>query len=134
MRASTDARVTAIIAHELGHLRSFSDPGTNQSDLNEGEAEANRYAELWGYPCVDNIYKTEECDELQKIARYGGMNWRIFYAKTSLRGEYFTCLCPGERFSVDQFPYEYGDDFEDTRSYITDRSKQPVKSARSTGS
>ena len=33
------------------------------------EAEANRYAELWGYQCVDSVYKTHECDELQTYAR-----------------------------------------------------------------
>ena len=50
MQASTDARVKAIIAHELGHIRSHCDPGINQDDQGLAEAEANRYAKTMGPP------------------------------------------------------------------------------------
>ena len=103
MRASTDARVKAIIAHELGHLRSYCDPNIEEYDDDQHEAEANRYAELWGYPCVEVLYKTKECDGLQQFSRQFGMRWRIFYFQ-GFHEKHFTCLKPGERIlGIDKF-------------------------------
>jgi hypothetical protein len=118
MQASTDARVKAIIAHELGHLRSHCDPGINQDDQGLAEAEANRYAKLWGHPFVCNIYKTKECDELQKFSRQLGMNWRIFCVDDFF-STHFTCLKPGERsLAKDSDFYDIGEDFEEVRDYM----------------
>ena len=119
MQASTDARVKAIIAHELGHLRSHCDPGINQDDQDLAEAEANRYAKLWGHPFVYNIYKTKECDELQKFSRQLGMSWRIFCVDEASSRTHFTCLKPGERFlAKDSDFYDIGEDFEEVRDYM----------------
>ena len=52
---------------------------------------------LWGHPFVYNIYKTKECDELQKFSRQLGMSWRIFCVDDFF-STHFTCLKPGERF------------------------------------
>ena len=118
MQASTDARVKAIIAHELGHLRSHCDPGINQDDQGLAEAEANRYAKLWGHPFVYNIYKTKECDELQKFSRQLGMSWRIFCVDDFF-STHFTCLKPGERFlAKDSDFYDIGEDCEEVRDYM----------------
>jgi len=124
MQASTDARVRAIIAHELGHLRSHCDLGINQDDQDLAEAEANYYAKLWGHPFVNNLYKTEECDELQKFSRQLGMSWCIFCVEEvlcvdDLCGTFFTCLKPGERFlAKDSDFYDIGEDFEEVRDYM----------------
>src|SRR5271157_5003458 len=118
MQASTDARVRAIIAHELGHLRSHCDLAINQDDQDLAEDEANRYAKLWGHPFVENLYKTEECDELQRFSRQLGMSWRIFYLH-GFYGTHFTCLKPGERFlaKASEF-YDIGEDVEEVRDYM----------------
>ena len=124
MQASTDARVRAIIAHELGHLRSHCDLGINQDDQDLAEAEANYYAKLWGHPLVNNLYKTEECDELQKFSRQLGMSWRIFCVEEvlcldDLCGTFFTCLKPGERFLAKDSDFcDIGVDFEEVRDYM----------------
>jgi hypothetical protein len=106
MQASTDARAKAIIAHELGHLRSRCDPEINQDDRDLAEHEADRYAKQWGHRLVDNVYKTGECDELQKFARHLSMSWRIFYVD-GFFGTHLTCLMPGDRIRA-KFP-----DFDD---------------------
>ena len=112
MQASTDARVKAIIANELGHLRSYCD----LEDMTE--ESANRYAELWGFPCVDSLYKTSECDELQKFARQVGMSWRIFYVDDFF-GTSFTCLKPGERVQAKYTEFiDIGADSEEVRDHM----------------
>jgi hypothetical protein len=120
MQASTDARVKAIIAHELGHLRSRCDPDFATYNYDQGEEEANRYVRLWGFPCVDGVYKTSECDELQKFARHLGMRWRIFYVD-GFFGEHFTALSPGERIGTKCHDFiDIGGDSEEVREYMRD--------------
>jgi hypothetical protein len=120
MLTSTDARVKAIIAHELGHLRSFYDRGSNLYDDDQLEKEANRYAELWGFPCVDSVYKTSECDELQELARQLGMRWRILYVD-GFFGSYFTALTPGERIGTKYFDFvDIGENREQASDCIRD--------------
>jgi hypothetical protein len=120
MQTSTDARVKAIIAHELGHLRSFYDPGINLNDYDQLEREANGYAELWGFPCVDGVYKTRECDELEKFARHLDMRWRIFYVN-GFFNECFTALSPGERIGTKCHDFiDIGGDSEEVRDEMRD--------------
>jgi len=120
IQASTDARVKAVIAHELGHLRSYCDPDNNQHDCDLAEDEANSYAQLWGFPCVDNLYKTSECDELQKFVRHLGMRWRIFYVD-GFFGSHFTCLMPRERMEAKYSDFlDIGDNGEEVRDYMRD--------------
>ena len=131
MQASTDARAKAIIAHELGHLRSFCDPDICEKGLDQWEAEANRYAELWGYQCVDSLYKTDECDELQKYARQLGMSWRIFYLD-GFFGKHFTCLKPGERIRLNDSDFiDLGADAKDVREHMRDLNPKYWVSHRS---
>ena len=112
MQASTDAQVRAIIAHELAHLRSYCD----LEDLTEDGA--NRYTELWGFRCVDNLYKTRECDELQKFARQLGTSWRIFYVDGFI-GNHFTCLMPGDRIRAKYREFDdIGAGSEDVRDHM----------------
>ena len=117
MRVCTDARVQAIIAHELGHIRSHCDPDTDQKDVIQCEEEAHRYAELWGYRCVDNIYKTDECDELDKIARHDGINYHFFYAHCDY-GHFLAGEALQSRLDVTMLYQEPFDDFEDARDWL----------------
>ncbi len=91
-----------------------------QPTANRGGIPVYRYAELWGYQCVDSLYKTHACDELQKYARQLGMSWRIFYLDWSF-GEYFTCLKPGERIRLNDFDLDdLGADAEEVRKGMRD--------------
>jgi hypothetical protein len=120
MQASTGAGVKAVIAHELGHLRSYCDPDNHQHDCDLAEDEANSYAQLWGFPFVDNLYKTSDCDDLQKFARHLGMRWRIFFVD-GFFGSHFTCLRLGERMEAKYSDFlDIGDNAEEVREYMRD--------------
>lgn len=110
---STDERVKAIIAHELGHLRGHADP--EWSD--DGEAIANLYARLWGYKQAEGVYTTEESLELEHLAHSLGLNWQIFLWHCEPT-EYFIYLRPQQKLKLQCLNVELGYDFEEAELTI----------------
>lgn len=145
VEAATDRHAKSLIAHELGHWRSYADPiwPDNPGGLinlyddayawstNASEALACLYAErIWGFRGGDAVFKSQMCLQLDEVIREVGLKAQVFQSRLLVDEEpedTYLLLPKGKRldFHPDQTLDRIGgsdDDFETLaariRSYI----------------
>lgn len=84
VEAATDRLVKAAIAHELGHIRGFTDP----TWPDHSEAVACLYAErIWKFHEAEAVFKSHTCLRLDAVARESGGKAQVFQQRTISDGD-----------------------------------------------